>query len=208
MPTTAVRQLSTRLARLDDATLVGLIDNVLASRPSLRAVRDEVVTYLRLGGGADSVTDATVRLLLEAAQPSPRTLTAQLRREAEARAWLLRGDLLEARDVADLLGSTGRNRRQTASALRKAGKLLGLEDRGRVYYPAFQIDATRGQVRPIVAELNQQLGAAVDPWGVASWWLTPHARLPRGKRPADLAVSSRPRDEQTLRDLARSVAEE
>ncbi|MFC9840489.1 hypothetical protein ACFVKB_42995 [Rhodococcus sp. NPDC127530] len=37
------------------------------------------------------------------------------------------------------------------------------------------------------------LDAVADPWGLASWWLTPSARLPDRRILADLAGRSRPR---------------
>jgi hypothetical protein len=42
--------------------------------------------------------------------------------------------------------------------------------------PAFQFDAD-GHVANAVADVNRLLDAESDPWGVASWWLTPHASL-------------------------------
>jgi hypothetical protein len=48
--------------------------------------------------------------------------------------------------------------------------------------PAFQFEAD-GRVSNAVAEVNRVLGADSDPWGVASWWLSPHASL--GAIPAD-----------------------
>jgi len=42
--------------------------------------------------------------------------------------------------------------------------------------PSFQFD-TEGSLLPSVAHVNAVLDAADDPWGAASWWLTPHAAL-------------------------------
>lgn len=42
--------------------------------------------------------------------------------------------------------------------------------------PVFQFDHNL-DVLPIVAEINQMLGAASEPTATASWWATPHAKL-------------------------------
>ena len=62
--------------------------------------------------------------------------------------------------------------------------LIGLPtDRG-YRYPKFQFDQEQSDVYEVVRDVNEMLDAAEDPWGVASWWFTPVARL--GGRPADL----------------------
>ncbi|SDD72150.1 hypothetical protein SAMN05444580_10661 [Rhodococcus tukisamuensis] len=70
----------------------------------------------------------------------------------------------------------------------------------RFVFNGFQFDAARQQVRPIVAEINQQLNAKGDPWGVASWWLNPTAFADDPRSPAELAVTGG--HEQDLRDMA------
>jgi len=60
-------------------------------------------------------------------------------------------------------------------------------DRG-VQLPAFQFTGA-GRPRPVVQEVNEQLDAAADPWGVTCWWVDPHARL--GAVPADLLGQQR-----------------
>lgn len=56
------------------------------------------------------------------------------------------------------------------------GDLVVLERGSERVAPAFQFDAD-GWILPSVAYVNTALNAADDPWGVASWWLTPHAAL-------------------------------
>ena len=53
--------------------------------------------------------------------------------------------------------------------------------------------------------MNELLGAAADPWGVASWWLTPSTRLPKGQTPADLAADPDPAARGKLERLASAV---
>lgn len=54
--------------------------------------------------------------------------------------------------------------------------LVILERDGRELAPAFQLDR-EGRVLQTAAEVNRLLDASEDPWGAASWWLTPHAAL-------------------------------
>lgn len=54
--------------------------------------------------------------------------------------------------------------------------LLVLVRQGREVAPTFQFDSW-GNVLPAVADVNAELDASEDPWGAASWWLTPHAGL-------------------------------
>jgi hypothetical protein len=54
---------------------------------------------------------------------------------------------------------------------------------GEVVLPAFQFKAD-GRQLPIVAQVNDLLGAHDDPWGVASWWLDRNSWL--GGVPAEL----------------------
>lgn len=51
-----------------------------------------------------------------------------------------------------------------------------LDRGGERVVPAFQLGAEH-QVLEGIAEINHMLGASEDPWGVASWWLSPHATL-------------------------------
>jgi hypothetical protein len=116
-------------------------------------------------------------------------LRARIADQAIARIW--EEDVLKPGQVALALGGKESNREKAAS-LRKRSSLLGVP-RGRGYlYPAFQIDVARREVYPEVREVNETLGAAEDPWGIASWWLSSNDRL--GARPADLVGSCRTED--------------
>lgn len=83
-------------------------------------------------------------------------------------------DLVTAVEVAELLGVDTPRQGATVDGLRSDGGLIGLPDRdGNILYPAFQIDRYRHRVHPVVAHANRALHAGIDPYGVASWWLTP-----------------------------------
>jgi hypothetical protein len=191
------------LASLDDDQVVTVLGTVLGERSSFRLMRDDLLATLGSALSADRVRDAlTEASLRDATRPDPTHLAEQLRIEAEARAVVLGHPMFDARQVADLVGSRGSNRRDAASALRRASVLVGISHGGKVWYPSFQIDAQRAVVRPVVREVNEMLRAADDPWGVASWWLTPSARRHDHRSPADLAVAD---EDEAIRRLAHAL---
>jgi hypothetical protein len=100
------------------------------------------------------------------------------------------GPLLDAKQLQDLLGV---ETRQAVSDLRARRRLLGLpKESGRVVYPAFQFgDSGRPfDVLPQVLEVFE--GARVDPWTIASWFVTPQALLLRMTPAEWLAKSEDP----------------
>ena len=151
---------------------------------------------LRIFMLAALTTDKEVERLggepLEVHTESDRLLRDQ-RIRAEAHAAVLDQDFLDSSAVGVALGASGVNKREAASDLRRAGALLGVPVRNRYLYPSFQFDAARAQVHPVVAQVNRLLGAADDPWGVASWWISDHPRLD-GASPRDLVGGQRQDD--------------
>ena len=142
-----------------------------------------------------------------AGDPRQLITTAELHEELRARigseaiSSIWQEKLLEPRQVAVALGAREGNREKVRS-LRERSHLLGLpRDRGFLY-PAFQIDVQRREVHPEVREVNLALGAADDPWGVASWWVSANDRL--GTRPMNLVGS--PRREELLEAAKAAVA--
>ena len=85
-----------------------------------------------------------------------------------------------------------------------SGFVLGLPVCGRTMYPAFQFDDASGNVSVAVSAVNGALGVEDDPWGVASWWASPHARL-NGQAPYALVGTVR---EPNLLTLANDVTSE
>ncbi len=205
------------LGRLGEGDFVAALLSALERRPEFASVHDELVTLIGLSGATSSIREA-----LTASRPNVVTATTllsdhlpesglssgvlqQLRIEAEARRRILRTPLLDASGVAELLGSGVRNSRDVASALRRSGRLLGLDVGGRTLFPAFQVDAQAGKLRAPVARVNLLLGAKGDPWGVASWWVSPNARLAGGVAPAALALAG---NEEVLAALAEDLLDE
>lgn len=93
--------------------------------------------------------------------------------------------MFTASAAAAALGSKPTNRERVRS-LRASSTLLGLPHGSRYLFPAFQFDPKKRSLRPAVSEVNRKLDSAHDPWGVASWWVSPNAWLPDSSRPADL----------------------
>ncbi|WP_430331310.1 hypothetical protein [Rhodococcus sp. ACT016] len=107
-------------------------------------------------------------------------------------------EMFDSSTVSRALGKPGIGR-NTASRLAATGTVIVLPKSSHKLYPAFQFDAARREVRPIVAEINKTLGAADDPWGVASWWLSPTVFADDPRSPAELAVAGG--HDQVLRDM-------
>jgi hypothetical protein len=129
------------------------------------------------------------------------TVMRQAKLQGEAIQSIWREAMLEPKDAAVALGARESNREKVRQ-YRERSWLLGLPS-GRGYlYPAFQFDPERRDVFPEVRAVNEHLDAAGDPWGVASWWVSRHARL--GARPVDLVATERAED---LVAVAEALAE-
>lgn len=116
------------------------------------------------------------------------TVMAQARLRGEAVQTIWKEPMLEPREAAVALGAKGTNREKVRQ-YRQRSWLLGLPS-GRGYlYPAFQFDPQRRNLFREVREVNERLEAKRDPWGVASWWVSTHARL--GGRPMEFVGTAR-----------------
>lgn len=119
---------------------------------------------------------------------------SDIRIRAAARAAVLSVEMLDSSAVGQLLGVGVRNTREQASRLRRRGELLGIPNTRRAYvFPAFQFDVAGRCLNPVVAQVNEELDALGDPWGVGSWWVSPHARL-GGVAPCALVGTDREKD--------------
>ena len=117
-------------------------------------------------------------------RPHPAILD-QARRNADFRAdFLQRYDVLDAGQVHDLYGSKADNTAALAGGWRSAGKIFGVEHRGRILYPAFQFAET-GRPKPVVAAVLQALGKR-GPWQIASWFTAPNGWLPDDRCPVEV----------------------
>ena len=119
------------------------------------------------------------------------TVMAQARLQGEAIHTIWREPMLQPGRAAVALVAKETNREKVRQ-YRERSWLLGLP-LGRGYvYPEFQFDHERRSIYLEVRTVNELLGAAGDPWGVASWWISTHARL--GARPLELVGTDRSDD--------------
>ncbi|SDC56503.1 hypothetical protein [Rhodococcus tukisamuensis] len=137
---------------------------------------DLVAAFTELG-----VTALTAQQRLQLAQDLIGTVTggddhAQERARAEGRDSILDSfQLIDSLAVAAILAPTSAPTRSVAQKRRKAGDLIGLPigTRPDYRYPAFQLDTQQHRIHPLVRHANQRLDVENDPYGAASWWLTP-----------------------------------
>ena len=179
--------------------------------PQLRAVvAEEIDRALRqfVLARADTPTDdeALIQQAMEKLPGKEEAHQWQLAQNAGARnAFRTQcGGLLSSRDVADLLGSTAKNRAALAKQLKDAGKALSVRLRNQDHYPGFQFDHENQRIFPEMAEIIALLAADYDHgWQMALWfscnseWLggnTPLAIWPDDRR----AVIEAARAEHTL----------
>jgi hypothetical protein len=134
-------------------------------------------------------------------RPTTSLRISRVRGQAEAA--ILAQPMLDAAGVAQAMGSRASNPREYARQLRARAGVLSLQVGNRFVFPAFQFDGRRHAIRPLALEINTELGAAEDPWAVASWWYTADPVL--GARPSDLA-SDQSREGDLRSAVAREVA--
>ena len=95
---------------------------------------------------------------------------------------ILDTEMLHAHEVSRILNLTCDHCIHTTadccpiSNLRRSSVIVGLERDGFLY-PAFQFDVSNSRVWPIVVVVNKLMDAAIDPWAVASWWISENTRL-------------------------------
>jgi hypothetical protein len=77
---------------------------------------------------------------------------------------------------------------------------LRLDTHDGPMFPAFQYDE-RGQLLPVVAELNRELRVDEDPLGAADWWLGGYTYNEPDRVNADLATTSPDLLRSRLKDL-------
>lgn len=92
--------------------------------------------------------------------------------------------LLSSAEVAETLGASNANRAY-ASALRKRGKLAGIERKNSFLYPGFQLDPQKQQVRPWVAPLLELAKEHDRSESDALIWMLAPSNFFDGSRPAD-----------------------
>lgn len=170
------------------AKMVGLADVVNPSTSNTEAPLRGRVEPLRRRDAPMRPTPSNVTPQLKGQpHPSPSSVVKKAQAEIHAQEML---DLVEVAAIlfaARTPAATERVRKQFVE-LTRSGALIALRRGKRVVYPAFQIDRQKRNIYPEVKQVNELLGAADDPWGVASWWMSPHAGL--GAPPMTLVGTS------------------
>ncbi|HTP30409.1 MAG TPA: hypothetical protein VMK12_32725 [Anaeromyxobacteraceae bacterium] len=177
-----------------------LVQELLEPLALPERLRSAMIESLRAARVAEAIEQALAGspLLLSAEDVIDE---ARLRGQAEA--LVLKEPMFSAAEAGRILGSTSSTKpSHYAHSLRRDGSLVGLPQRNTFVFPQFQFDVARGHVFTVVADVNRLLGAADDPWGVASWWLTTNLRA--GASPRQLLAGGK-YDE--LRSLAAAEAE-
>jgi hypothetical protein len=101
------------------------------------------------------------------------------------------GPLYSSKQVRDVMG---RGTRQSVSELAKRGRLLALPKAdGRLAFPAFQFTRTGERLPELERILEIFAGAVETPYTIASWFVTPEARLD-GETPSAWLRAGRPAD--------------
>lgn len=182
--------LRTDAQKLDDEPIHAESNVLVLSSDDLDELKTLQAFVVLLRDRIGTQGDADLERLIEIAMPElshrshPATLD-QARRNAAFRSDFLREyDVLDARQVHELYGSTADNAAALASRWRSAGKIFGIDVTGRTLYPAFQFDES-GKPKPIVSKVLKILGPR-GPWQIASWFTTPNGWLPNDRRPVEV----------------------
>jgi hypothetical protein len=195
------RRVDDLIRELDPEEIIDAAASLAAHHHALEGVEPQLRSWLtlltlrselahQLGGEPRRVLDESEELVMR-----------QARVLGEAVQTIWDEAMLEPRDAAVALGARATNR-EKVRRYRERSWLVGLPWSRGYLYPAFQFDAGKRDVFPEVRAVNERLDAAGDPWGVASWWVSPHARL--RQRPMDLVGTKRAGD---LIEAAEAVAE-
>jgi len=180
---------TTLIAQLD-ASLGASEDVMIAALPSATQERDRRAEL--------------VESLMPDSIPQPVELLQARRSAAMRRDLLTQFGYFSAEELADMHGSTAKNRYALAARWQREEKVLGVPRGARTVYPAFQFDSD-GRPLPIIATVLDALPTvAMSAWAVALWWCANNAYLPGQARPVELLGS---RDEQEILSAARRLSE-
>ncbi|MGN5236376.1 hypothetical protein [Rhodococcus sp. SJ-3] len=92
---------------------------------------------------------------------------------------------LSAKEVANQYNKNWTNPSDALRKLSAKGEVIGLKRAGKFRYPEFQFSQS-DEANQVARKGNVDLGARDDPWGVASWWLSPNPSAEDRKSPAQL----------------------
>jgi hypothetical protein len=147
-----------------------------------------------------------LRSLLGDDPPDTDAVRRAARSAAAEQAWLRRlGEAWDTKEVVAVLGVS----KQRVSALVKEHRLIAVSLHGRPAFPAWQFAGTDHDDRACLAEAHRRLvqDGRIDPWSVASWFLSGHPDLD-GHDPVAWLRSDGDRDRvitAAARDAARAA---
>jgi hypothetical protein len=119
--------------------------------------------------------------------PSPAWVEQARRNAADRDALLSEFGALDAEVIADLAGSTAKNRRALAQRWRSEGRIFGVEIGNKIYYPAFQFDQRTSRPKEAIALVLRVLPPQLRSgrWQLALWW-TNAIDVLKWRRPVDV----------------------
>jgi hypothetical protein len=151
----------------------------------------------------DRINDLAESLMPDSI-PQPVELLQARRNAVMRRDMLAHYGYYSAEELADLHGSTAKNRYALAARWSREGRVFGVPLGARTVFPAFQFDAD-ARPYPLVAEVLAALPREdMSPWGVALWWYGNNAWLPGEARPAELIGTQ---DQGLVLNAAQRLAE-
>ena len=165
-------------SRLQDAER-GLAD--------LRAEMDSAAVAADAFDAAGDAFAQELRDLLGETPPASGAVHRAARLAVAEQAWEQRlGDLLETRDVVEVLGVS----RQRVSRLVAGRRLITLPQSDRPRFPAWQFAVASGEDRDCLAAAHRLLveSGGLSPWSAAAWFQAEHPELD-GKDPVGFVRS-------------------
>jgi hypothetical protein len=94
-------------------------------------------------------------------------------------------EFIEAKVMANLMGSKAENLSSFAYNVRKAGKVFSVTEGRKRKYPLFQFDLDRGEIRKEVSVVLKELPEAWNDWDTAFWFFQDNAYLD-GEKPSEM----------------------
>ncbi|MFD9667157.1 hypothetical protein ACFWAY_37065 [Rhodococcus sp. NPDC059968] len=162
---------------MSDHEFIARMRAELHKRPSMRLVADRV-THIMLAGRIDR-DDPILELIESDDILDEKTVLS------DAVEHILSFPHLSAKEVANTYGKNWANPSDALRKLSAKGEVIGLKRAGKFRYPQFQFSPS-DEANQVVREGNVALGARDDPWGVASWWLSPNPSTDDRKSPVQL----------------------
>jgi hypothetical protein len=136
--------------------------------------------------------------------PQPTELLQARRNAVMRRDMLSRFGYYTAEELADMHGSTAKNRYALATRWIRDGRVFAVPLGARGVFPAFQFDAD-AKPYPVVTQTLAELPRAdMSPWGVGLWFYANNAWLPGEARPAELIGA---REQDLVVEAARRLSE-